>query len=139
LYGTLGLLFLWEELFRVGAAQSGRLLFLLLPLGLTVACIITVYFSLRNFLGNFLIFFIWLVALPVFFLTGLWHYYADTLNGNFRFLLLLPQLGGLHAWAMGMIHSSLERPQTSWALLNVVCWMLATLTLGSVVFMRKRL
>jgi hypothetical protein len=139
LYGALGLIGLWEELSRIGASGATRLFPLLLPLGMNLACLIAVYFFLRNFFRNFLIFFLWLIALPVLFLAGLWHCYADPLKGGLRVFLWLPQLGGLHAWALGAVHPALDRPEADWALLNVGLWTAVAFTAGALIFLRKRL
>jgi hypothetical protein len=138
-YATVGFLWLWQELVRIGASGVAKLLALLLPLALTLACVIAVYFALRNLLRNFLIFFLWLLALPLFFFAGLWHCYADSLKGGLRTLLILPQFGGLHAWALGVVLPSLYRPEADWAPVNMILWSLAAFAVGLAIFLRKKL
>jgi len=139
LYGTAGLLWMWVELTRIGVPGGGRLFLLALPLALNLACVIAVYFALRNFLGNFLIFFVWLAMLPALFLTGLLHAYVDSLKAGLKIFLWLPQLGGLHAWALGVAHPALARPDSAWTLFGVAGWTVFAACFGAWVFGRKRL
>ncbi len=137
LYGLIGFFWLWEELAHIGASESWRLLVLLFSMGLTLACLIAVYFTLRNLFGNFLIFFVWLLALPVLFLAGLWHAYLEPLQTGMRVFLWLPQFGVLHAWALNAVHPTVVVPIAS--VLNVIVWTAASLVSGVAVFLRKRL
>ncbi len=138
-YCCLGFFWLWSELLVMGVSGVYKLLFLLFPLALNLACLIAIYFALRSFLSNFLVFFLWLIALPMLFFTGLWHCYADSLNSTLGIFLWLPQIGGLHAWALGIVHPLLQREIATKAILNMVLWLLGSLTLGIFVFNKKKL
>lgn len=141
LYSLLGMAVLGLDLLRRGAGFFPNLFLSVLPIALGLCLIAALYLALRNHFGNFLIFFVWLLALPVLYVGDLWHLYGGILRDGHRFglLTLLPQLGGLHGVAMGWAHASLWREGATWALVNGMLWVAAALGTGTWVFLRKRL
>ena len=141
-FAALGLTVLWEELFRVAGVNVYRILLLILPLALSMACLVSLYFLMRNFLGNFMIFFLWLLLLPILYVANLWKYYGGALregSAHFSVVGLLPQFGGLHAHALGMVHDFFRRDESWQAMGNGALWTALALAAGLLVFSRKRL
>lgn len=142
LYGAVALSLFWEELYRIAGVNLFRIFLLILPLSLSMACLVSLYFLMRHFLSNFMNFFIWLLLLPVIYVGNLWRYYA----GMFRdgsphvpILELLPQFGGIHAYSLGLIGDKFVRDDTWHALANGSVWTAVALAAGLYVFSRKRL
>jgi hypothetical protein len=143
LFAALALGLFWEEIYRAAGVNLWRVFTLFLPLSLSMICLTSLYFLLRNFLGNFMIFFLWLFLLPIIYVGNLWRYLApETLREGvpqFPVLGLLPQFGGLHAHSLGMVHSAFERPDTWLSLVNCGLWAVAAALAGAWLFDRKRL
>jgi hypothetical protein len=141
MYSLAGVLVLAADLLRRGAGFFPNLLLSEIPIALGLALIAGLYLALRNHFGNFLIFFLWLLALPVIYVGDLWHIYGGFLRDGPRFglLTLLPQLGGLHSVALGWAHFTLWREGAFLILVNGSLWLIAALAMGTVIFTRKRL
>lgn len=143
LYGFLALAFFWEELYRNTGVNLYRVFLLFLPLSLSMACLASLYFLLRNFLGNFMIFFLWLFLLPIIYVANLWRYLAPEAlregGPQFPALGLLPQFGGIHAHSLGMVHDAFSRPDTWVSLANGAVWTVLALAAGALLFRKKRL
>jgi hypothetical protein len=143
LYGLLALGLFWAELYRSAGINHLGIFALILPLSLSMACLVCIYFLLRSFLSNFMIFFLLLLLLPVLYIANLWRYLApEALREGapqFPALGLLPQFGGLHAHSLGMVHEAFRRPDTWAAVANCGVWTAAALAAGLWIFSRKRL
>lgn len=141
-YGTLAICLFWGELYRIAGIDLHRVFILILPLSLAMFSMVSLYFLMRNFMGNFMIFFLWLLLLPVIYVVNLWRYYADFISegGLFpRLVGMLPQYGGVHAWSLGTVSDFYYRPQSWHALANTSLWAAFSLGLGLYLFARKRL
>jgi hypothetical protein len=141
-YAFLALCLFWEELYRIAGVNLYRIFLLIFPLALSMLCLISLYLLMRNFLGNFMIFFLWLLFLPVIYVGNLWRYYGGALReGAPRVPLLgmLPQFGGIHAHSLGMVHDFFRRDETWQALANGTLWAAVSLATGILLFSRKRL
>ncbi|HKP95699.1 MAG TPA: hypothetical protein VJ385_08075 [Fibrobacteria bacterium] len=141
-FGILAVALFWEELYRVAGVNLSRVFILILPLGLSMLCLVSLYFLMRNFLGNFMIFFLWLLLLPVIYVANLWRYYAGVLrdSGPLADLInMLPQFGGVHAWSLGTVSDFFLRSESWHALANVALWSLVATVTGLFVFLKKRL
>lgn len=141
-YCALALGIFWLEIWRSAGVNLYRIFLLILPLSLGLLCLVSIYFLMRNFLGNFMIFFLWLLLLPVIYVSNLWHYYAGVLREGAPqapFLAFLPQFGGIHAHSLGMIHDFYRRDGTWHALAGTGVWTAIALIAGLWVFTRKRL
>ncbi len=142
IYESLAVILFWEELYRVAGVNLSHVFILILPLGLSMLCLVSLYFLMRNFLGNFMIFFLWLLLLPVIYVANLWGIYAGVLRESGAFaqtINLLPQFGGIHAWSMGTVSDFFMRDQSWHALINGAVWTVAALAAGLFIFARKRL
>lgn len=143
LYGLLALGLFWEELYRNAGVNLYGVFALFLPLSLSMICLTSLYFLLRNFLGNFMIFFLWLFLLPIIYVGNMWRYFAPTALREgvpqFPVLGLLPQFGGIHAHSLGMVHEAYRREDTWMALVNGGLWSVAAVAAGMWIFSRKRL
>ena len=143
LYGLLALTLFWEELYRNAGVNLWRVFALFLPLSLSMACLASLYFLLRNFLGNFMIFFLWLFLLPILYVGNLWRYLAPAAlregAPQFPVLGLLPQFGGIHAYSLGMVHDAYRGPDAWLALVKCGLWTAAAVAAGVWIFSRKRL
>lgn len=142
IYGLLSILLFWEELYRIAGVNLFRVFFLFLPLALSMTCLVSIYFLLRHFLGNFLIFFLWLLLLPVIYVANLWHYYGGPLREGTHHTSIfgwLPQFGGIHAYSLGLVGDAFLRDETWSALVNGLAWTALALILGLFIFKRKRL
>ena len=62
-YGFTAIALFWEELYRVAGVNLSNVFILIFPLGLGTLCLVSLYFLMRNFAGNFMIFFLWLLLL----------------------------------------------------------------------------
>jgi hypothetical protein len=141
-YSAIALGMFWIELYRNAHVNLYSVFLLILPLSLSLACLVSIYFLMRNFLGNFMIFFLWLLLLPVVYVSNLWHYYAGVLREGVPqapFLGFLPQFGGIHAHSLGMIHDFYRRDGTWHALVGGSVWTVLALIAGMWVFSKKRL
>lgn len=141
-YLALGLVFVLEEIVRHGGIWAPGLLAAELPMGLGLMLLAALYLALRNFFGNFIIFFVWLLVLPVLYVGDLWHLYGGVLREagpRLGLLGLLPQLGSLHGLALGWAQPNLERPEALLSLVNGGIWILAGVAFGLIAFVRKRL
>jgi hypothetical protein len=141
-YSLAALGIFWLELYRNAGVNLYRIFLLIFPLALGLACLVSIYFLMRNFLGNFMIFFLWLLLLPVIYVSNLWHYYAGVLREGVPqapFLGFLPQFGGIHAHSLGMIHDFYRRDGTWHALAGGGVWTVLALAAGLWVFTKKRL
>src|SRR5690606_30835885 len=99
-------------------------------------------FLMRNFLGNFMIFFLWMLMLPVIYTGNMWRYYAGWMHEEGLFVTvlgLLPQFGGIHVHSLGAIIPRLLRDESWHALVNGAAWSLLGLLAGVFFFSRKRL
>jgi hypothetical protein len=142
IYGIFALTLFWEELYRVAGVNLFRVFLLILPLSLSMACLISLYFLMRYFLGNFLIFFVWMLLLPVIYFGNLWRYYGGALRENvpqIPILGLLPQFGGIHAYSLGMVGDVFLRTDTWLALVSGAIWTMVALVTGLLLFRRQRL
>ena len=113
-----------------------------MPLSLSLACLISLYFLMRHFLNNFVIFFLWLLLLPVIYVSNLWHHYAGVLReGAPRapFLAVLPQFGGIHAYSLGLINEIYRRDDAWQSLAGAGIWTAVALAAGLWVMTKKRL
>jgi hypothetical protein len=141
-YGFTAIALFWEELYRVAGVNISNVFILILPLGLGTLCLVSLYFLMRNFAGNFMIFFLWLLLLPVIYVVNLWTSYAGFLReggGITRMINALPQFGGLHAWSLGTVSDFFMRPESWHALVNCSVWTAGSLVVGLFLFGRKRL
>jgi hypothetical protein len=141
-YGVLAICLFWGELYRIAGIDLHRVFLLILPLGLSMSCMVSLYFLMRNFLGNFMIFFLWLLLLPVIYVVNLWRYYAAFISeGGLipRLVGLLPQFGGIHAWSLGAVSDFYLRDESWHALANTGAWAALSLGLGLYLFSGKRL
>ena len=141
-YGLVAITLFWEELYRVAGVNLPSVFLLVFPLGLGILCLVSLYFLMRNVLGNFMIFFLWILLLAVIYVVNLWSYYAGFLREGGLFtkaVNLLPQFGGIHAWSLGMVREFFYRPESWHALVNCSAWTAASLVVGLVLFNRKRL
>jgi hypothetical protein len=141
-YGAVAIALFWEELYRVAGVNLSHLFILIVPLGLGTFCLVSLYFLLRNLLGNFMIFFLWLLLLPVIYVVNLWSVYAGVLregNGFTHAVNLLPRFGGIHAWSLGTVSDFFLRPESWHALANVAVWSAVAVAVGVWSFSRKRL
>ncbi len=141
-FGMAAICLFWEEMYRVAGVNLFHVFILIIPLGLGTLCLVSLYFLLRNFLGNFMIFFLWLLLLPVIYVVNLWTYYAGVLREGGLFtktVSLLPQFGGIHAWSLGMVSDFFQRPDSWHALANAAVWTAISLAAGVYLFSRKRL
>lgn len=142
LYGLLAIALFWEELWRTSGINIYALFPFFLPMALGITCLAALYFLMRNFLGNFMIFFLWLLVLPVIYFANLWRYFAGSLREGapqVPVLGLLPQFGGLHAHSLGMVNDYFAREDTWRAVANCGIWTVLALALGLWLFNRKRL
>jgi hypothetical protein len=141
-YATMSLGVFWAELYRNAGVNRYQVFALILPLALALGCLTSLYFLMRNFLGNFMIFFLWLLLLPVIYVSNLWHYYAGVLREGAPeapFLGFLPQFGGMHAYSLGLINEIYRRDNAWHAIVGVGIWTVLGLGVGLWVFKRKRL
>ncbi|MEO7424489.1 MAG: hypothetical protein ABI036_04830 [Fibrobacteria bacterium] len=141
-YALVAVLLFWEELYRVAGVNLSHVFILILPLSLSMFCLVSLYFLMRNFLGNFTIFFLWLLLLPIIYVANLWTYYAGVLRESgalIKAINLLPQFGGIHAWSLGSVSDFFYREPSWHALLNGAAWTLASAAAGLFLFARKRL
>jgi hypothetical protein len=141
-YGFTAIALFWEELYRVAGVNLSNVFILIFPLGLGTLCLVSLYFLMRNFAGNFMIFFLWLLLLPVIYVVNLWTSFAGILReggGITRFINTLPQFGGIHAWSLGTVSDFFMRPDSWHALVNCAVWTAVSLGAGLVLFGRKRL
>lgn len=105
-------------------------------------CLVTLYFFMRHFLSNFLLFFLWLLLLPIIYVVNLWHYYGGALRAGTdpgSILGWLPQFGGMHAYSLGIIDDTFLRKDAWLALVNGALWTLLALVCGVLLFNRKKL
>jgi hypothetical protein len=141
-FGVLAVALFWEELYRVAGVNLSHVFILIAPLALSTFCLANLYFLMRNFMGNFTIFFLWFLLLPVIYVANLWRYYAGSLreSGPIANLInMLPQFGGVHAWSLGTVSDFFMRQESWHALANVALWSAVALATGLSVFSRKRL
>jgi hypothetical protein len=141
-YTFLGLLLVVEEIWRHGGPMAPNILTAQFPMSLGLITIAVLFLALRNAFGNFIIFFVFLLVLPILFVGDLWSIYAGVLReakSGLGFLSVMPQLGGLHALALGLGHPSFWRPDAVFASVNTALWSAAGLIVGLLGFRRKRL
>ncbi|MDB5106891.1 MAG: hypothetical protein JWP91_4580 [Fibrobacteres bacterium] len=141
-YGMVAVALFWEELYRVAGVNLSNLFILVIPLGLTTFCLVSLYFLLRNFMGNFMIFFLWLLLLPVIYVVNLWRYYGGFLREGGLFtntVNMLPQFGGIHAWSLGKVSDFFLREESWHALANGALWSVIAVVTGLFLFSKKRL
>jgi hypothetical protein len=141
-YAWVAICLFWEELYRVAGVNLPKIFLLIFPLGLGTLCLVSLYFLMRNFMGNFMIFFLWLLLLPVIYVVNLWTHYAGFLRegGTFtRAVSLLPQFGGLHVWSLGAVRDFFWRPEAWHSMINAAVWTAIALAGGLFLFMKKRL
>lgn len=141
-YAFCALALFWEELYRVAGINLPRVFLLIAPLSLSILCLVGLYFLMRNFLGNFMIFFLWLLMLPVIYAVNMWKYYGGWIQESGMFVTLiglLPQFGGIHVHSLGSIIPGLLREQSWHALASGAIWSAAAIGAGLFVFNRKRL
>jgi hypothetical protein len=142
IYTLLGLLFVFEEIWRHGGSWVPNILMAQFPISLGLFTIAVLFLALRNAFGNFIIFFVFLLVLPILFVGDLWSIYAGVLReaeSGLGFLSIMPQLGGLHALALGLGHPSFWRSAAVLASINTALWSVAGITIGLLGFKRKRL
>jgi len=142
LYTALGLILLAEEIWRHGGEFSFGILLAELPYALGLTTVASIYLAARNSFGNFLIFFGWLLILPIIYFANLWQLYSGVLREagpQLGWLQILPQLGGVHAFAMGGAQYTLWRPAAAYSLVSVAVWLAVSLVVGAFAFHRKRL
>jgi hypothetical protein len=141
-YGILAITVFWGELLRIAGIDLHQVFLLIFPLGLSMACIVGLYFLMRNFMGNFMIFFLWLLFLPVSYVVNLWRYYGNVISEAgpvSRIIGMLPQFGGVHAWSLGLVSDSLRKEHAWHALANMGLWAAISMAAGFYLFTRKRL
>jgi hypothetical protein len=141
-FAVLSILLFWEELYRIAGVNLFKIFYLIFPLSLSLACLVSLYFFMRHFLGNFMIFFLWLLLLPILYVANLWHYYGGALRAgseNNSVLEWLPQFGGIHAYSLGLVGDAFLRDDAGSALLNLGLWTVFAVGCGIFVFIRKRL
>ncbi len=141
-YTFIGLTLVIVEIGRHGSGFIPKLWLAGLPLGLGLGVIATLYLALRNAFGNFFIFFLWLLVMPVLYVADLWKLYGGVLKEagpKLGIFDLLPQLGTLHGVAMGWGHFTLWRPGGPVGFVNVAAWLVLGMALGLIAFWRKRL
>jgi hypothetical protein len=141
-FGAVAVALFWEELYRVAGVNLSHVFILIVPLCLGSSCLASLYFLMRHFMGNFMIFFLWFLLLPVIYVANLWRYYAGSLreSGPIANLInMLPQFGGVHAWSLGTVSDFFMRQESWHALANVALWSAVALATGLSVFSRKRL
>lgn len=141
-YGILAICVFWGELLRLTGIDLHQVFLLIVPLGLSMACMVGLYFLMRNFLGNFMIFFLWLLFLPVIYVVNLWRYYGNVIDEAgpvSRAIGMLPQFGGVHVWSLGVVSDSLRKEHAWHALANTGLWTAGAIALGLYLFKRKRL
>ena len=141
-YGILAVGLFWEELYRVAGVNLSQVFLLVLPLTLSMLCLVSLYFLMRNYLGNFILFFLWMLLLPIIYVVNLWGYYAGVLQEGNAFTELidaLPQFGGIHVWSLGVVSDFFLRPDSWHALVNGAVWSGIAIAAGLFVFSRKRL
>jgi hypothetical protein len=133
----------WLELYRQTGINHAAVFAQLPPLWLSLACLVSLYFLMRNYMGNFIIFFLWLLLLPFIYLGNIWRYFAPEAwrEGvpSFFSLSFLPQFGGLHIHALGEVGAMGPVEHTWVAVLNGSAWTIAAAVAGAWVFSRKRL
>jgi len=141
-YGFLAIALFWGELLRIAGIDLHEVFLLILPLGLSMTCLVGIFFLMRNFLGNFMIFFLCLLFLPIIYVVNLWRYYGNFISEAglmSRVIGMLPQFGGVHVWSLGLVSDTLRREHAWHALANAGLWAAASVGLGLLVFSRKRL
>ena len=141
-YGILAITVFWGELLRITGIDLHQVFLLILPLSLSMACLVAVYFLMRNFLGNFMLFFLCLLFLPVIYVVNLWRYYGNVISEAgpvSRLIGMLPQFGGVHVWSLGLVSDTLRKDHAWHALANVGLWTAAAIGVGLYLFGRKRL
>jgi hypothetical protein len=141
-YGLLAIIVFWGELLRIAGIDLHQVFLLIFPLSLSMACLVSLFFLMRNFLGNFMIFYLWLLLLPVIYVVNLWRYYGNVISEAglvSRLIGMLPQFGGLHAWSLGLVSDTFRREHAWHALANMGLWAAAAAGLGLYLFNRKRL
>lgn len=141
IYSILALTLFWEELYRIAGVNLFQIYLLILPLSLSMLCLTCLFFLMRIFLGNFLIFFIWMLLLPVIYFGNLWQYYGGALRGitpKFPILALLPQFGGIHAYSLGLVGDTFLRTDTWLALVSGIVWTVLALLAGILSFRHQR-
>lgn len=133
----------WLELMRQTGIHHAAVFAHLLPLWLSLACLVSLYFLMRNFMGNFIIFFLWLLLLPFIYLGNGWRYFAPEAWREgvpaFFSLSFLPQFGGLHIHALGKVQAMASVEHTAVAIVNCSLWTVGAALLGAWLFSRKRL
>lgn len=142
IYGALAITLFWEELYRIAGVNLFRVFLLILPLTLSMGCLVSLYFLMRHFFGNFIIFFLWLLLLPVIYVGNLWSYYAGVFREGaprIPILGILPQFGGIHAYSLGLVGDVFLREDAWHAVANGSLWTAMALATGLWVFSRKRL
>lgn len=141
-YAVLSILLFWEELYRIAGVNLFKIFYLILPLSLSLTCLVSLYFFMRHFLGNFMIFFLWLLLLPILYVANLWQYYGGAFRAgseNHSVLEWLPQFGGIHAFSLGLVGDAFLRDETGFAVVNLGLWTSLALGCGIFTFIRKRL
>lgn len=137
------LLLFWLELYRRMGINHAAVFAQFVPLTLSMACLASLYFLMRNYMGNFIIFFFWLLLLPFIYLGNGWRYFApeEWRQGvpSFFSLGYLPQFGGLHIHVLGQVKAITPLEHTWVAWLNCSLWTAAALAAGVWLFGRKRL
>jgi hypothetical protein len=142
-FSAAALAIFWLELWRQTGINHAAVFSHVLPLWLSLACLVCLYFLMRNYMGNFIIFFLWLLLLPFIYLGNGWRYFAPEAwrEGVPAFFSLswLPQIGGLHIHALGRVGAMAPVEHTWAAMLNCGAWTLGAALLGAWLFSRKRL
>ena len=141
-YGSLAILLFWEELYRIAGINLFRVFLLIFPLSLSMSCLVGLYFLIRNFMGNFMIFFLWLLFLPVIYFVNLWRHYGGILRDGESHSSLMgffPQFGGIHAYSLGLVGDWFIRGDSLFALVNCTAWTVFALGAGLYFFSKRRL
>jgi hypothetical protein len=143
IFAASALALFWLELWRQTGINHAAVFAHLLPLWLSLACLVCLYFLMRNYMGNFIIFFLWLLLLPFIYLGNGWRYFAPEAWREgvpaFFSLSFLPQFGGLHIHSLGQVGAMAPMEHAWVALLNCGAWTLGAALAGAWLFTRKRL
>ncbi len=133
----------WVALYWYSGVNLYGLLWLVAPQCLGLAALVSLFFWLRQFLGNVTVFFICIALLPFSYASNLWYYYGATLRESLQtawsWPQFLPQFGGLHAFALGLVQDFYFRPATWVAVANIGLWILLALVAGALRFRRRLL
>jgi hypothetical protein len=89
-----------------------------------------------------MIFFLWLLFLPVIYVVNLWRYYGNVISEAgpvARLIGMMPQFGGVHAWSLGVVSDGLRKEYAWHALANMGLWTGVAVGAGIYLFNRKRL